>query len=52
VIERLVKTQAFDFLTLASPFMTGYSLHDEGGVLVRLLNWPASASGSSQRLAR
>ncbi len=42
VAERLVSEDAFAPLLLASPFMVGYSLHDEEEAILRLLNWPPS----------
>lgn len=43
VIERLVADGAFEPLTLAAPFMVGYSIHDQESAILRLLNWPAVA---------
>lgn len=40
VTERLVADDAFAALKLASPFMVGYSIHDQEEVILRLLNWP------------
>jgi hypothetical protein len=43
VAEQLVADAVFADLKLASPFMVGYSLHDQEEVLLRLLNWPKTA---------
>ncbi len=43
VAERLVSEDAFAPLLLASPFMVGYSVHDEEEAVLRLLNWPRNA---------
>jgi hypothetical protein len=43
VAEQLVAEEAFKPLTLASPFLVGYGIHDQEEVVLRLLNWPASA---------
>jgi len=43
VAERLVSEDAFEPLLLASPFMVGYSVHDEEEAILRLLNWPRNA---------
>jgi len=43
VAERLVSEDAFATLFLASPFMVGYSMHDEEEAILRLLNWPRNA---------
>ena len=40
VAEKLVAEEAFAPLKLASPFMVGYSIHDEDAVILRLLKWP------------
>jgi hypothetical protein len=40
VAERLVAEQAFRDLRISSPFMIGYAIHDQGEVILRLLNWP------------
>jgi hypothetical protein len=40
VAEQLVKEKAFAALNLASPFLLGYSMHDQEEVILRLLNWP------------
>jgi hypothetical protein len=40
VAEQLVAEDAFAPLTLASPFLLGYSIHDQEEVILRLLNWP------------
>src|SRR5262249_18811432 len=45
VAERLVADGAFGPLTLASPFMIVYGIHDEEEVILRFLNWPARTSG-------
>jgi hypothetical protein len=42
VAERLVAEDAFEPLTLASPFMVGYGFHDGEQVILRLLNWSAA----------
>jgi hypothetical protein len=41
VVEQLVAENAFAPLALASPFLVGYSLHDQEEVILRLLNWPS-----------
>lgn len=46
VAEQLVADKAFDSLNLASPFMVGYSIHDQEEVILRLLNWPKEATPS------
>jgi hypothetical protein len=43
VAERLVAEDAFALLTLASPFLLGYSIHDQEEVILRMLNWPEQA---------
>jgi hypothetical protein len=43
VAEKLVSEDAFAPLLLASPFMVGYSMHDEEEAILRLLNWPRNA---------
>jgi hypothetical protein len=43
VAEQLVAEDAFAPLTLASPFLLGYSIHDQEEVILRLLNWPRQA---------
>jgi hypothetical protein len=43
VAERLATENAFAPLTLASPFILGYSIHDQEEVILRLLNWPRQA---------
>jgi hypothetical protein len=43
VAERLVSEDAFAPLLLASPFMVGYSVHDQEEAILRLLNWPRNA---------
>jgi hypothetical protein len=52
VAERLVSEDAFAPLFLASPFMLGYSVHDEEEAILRLLNWPRipqeGAAGNSR----
>jgi hypothetical protein len=40
VVEQLVSEAAFAPLLLASPFLVGYSMHDEDECVLRLLNWP------------
>jgi hypothetical protein len=40
VAERLVAEHAFQVLNLASPFILGYSIHDQEEVILRLINWP------------
>jgi hypothetical protein len=40
VAERLVADDAFAPLKLSSPFLLGYSIHDQEEVILRLLNWP------------
>jgi hypothetical protein len=40
VIERLIASDAFSPLTLASPFRVGYQFHDEVLCVLRILNWP------------
>jgi hypothetical protein len=39
VIERLVLERAFDCLSMSSPFMIGYGIHDQEMSIVRMLNW-------------
>jgi hypothetical protein len=41
VAEQLIAEEAFNTLKLASPFMVGYSIHDQEEVILRLLNWPS-----------
>ncbi len=42
VVERLITSEVFAPLRLASPFRVGYQFHDDGHFIVlRLLNWPA-----------
>jgi hypothetical protein len=41
VAERLVADGALATLKLASPFLVGYSIHDQEEGILRLLNWPA-----------
>lgn len=43
VAEQLIAKNAFTALTLASPFMVGYSVHDQEESILRLLNWPKNA---------
>lgn len=43
VVERLVSEGRFSPLFLASPFMIGYSMHDEEEVILRIQNWPRCA---------
>lgn len=43
VAEQLVAENAFAALTLASPFLLGFSFHDQEAVILRLLNWPKQA---------
>lgn len=40
VTEQLVSTNAFASLAMASPFLLGYSIHDQEEVILRILNWP------------
>jgi hypothetical protein len=47
VAEPLVAEDAFTRLTLASPFLPGYSLHDQAEVILRMLNWPKPAEPSA-----
>lgn len=42
VAEQLVAEKAFAPLKLASPFLVGYSIHDQEEAILRLLNWPRS----------
>lgn len=49
VAEQLVAENAFASLTLASPFLLGYSIHDQEEVILRLLNWPSKAEPSVTR---
>jgi hypothetical protein len=42
VAEQLVAENAFARLKRASPFLLGYSIHDQEEVILRLLNWPAA----------
>jgi hypothetical protein len=46
VAEQLVADGAFASLKMASPFLVGYSVHDQEESILRLLNWPAEAEGS------
>jgi len=48
VAERLVSEDAFAPLSLASPFMVGYSVHDEEEAILRLLNWPRNVQGAEE----
>jgi hypothetical protein len=43
VAEQLVAEDAFAKLKRASPFLLGYSLHDQEEAILRLLNWPPGA---------
>lgn len=43
VTEKLVAKDKFAALKLASPFLVGYSIHDQEEVILRILNWPKSA---------
>jgi hypothetical protein len=43
VVERLVSEGCFSPLFLASPFMIGYSMHDEEEAILRIQNWPRCA---------
>jgi hypothetical protein len=51
VAEQLVAEGAFAPLTLASPFLLGYSIHDQEEVILRILNWPKAAEphGAAER---
>lgn len=40
VIERLIESNAFGQLPLASPFRLGYQMHDDALTVLRILNWP------------
>lgn len=40
VVERMVAEDSFAPLTQASPFMIGYSMHDQESAILRILNWP------------
>jgi hypothetical protein len=40
VAEQLIAENAFAPLALASPFLLGYSVHDQEEVILRMLNWP------------
>jgi hypothetical protein len=40
VVERLLTESCFSPLVLASPFMIGYSMHDEEEAILRIENWP------------
>ena len=42
-IERLIASDAFAPLCLASPFRVGYQLHERELVVLRILNWPAAS---------
>jgi hypothetical protein len=44
VVQRLVSDNAFAKLNMARPFMVGYGIHDEEEQILRVLNWPSSAS--------
>lgn len=50
--EQLVAEGAFAPLTLASPFLVGYSIHDQEEVILRLLNWPKNAESATARVRR
>lgn len=39
VAEQLISEGAFHNLTLASPFIVGYSMHDQEEAIIRILNW-------------
>jgi len=40
VIERLIDSEEFHQLRLASPFRLGYQMHDDALTVLRILNWP------------
>lgn len=40
VVERLIDSEAFHQLRLASPFRLGYQLHGDALTVLRILNWP------------
>lgn len=40
VIERLIASDTFSQLHLASPFRVGYEFHDGDLLVLRILNWP------------
>lgn len=40
VLERLVKERSFDSMKTGSPFLVGFSFHDEEPTTVDILNWP------------
>jgi hypothetical protein len=40
VIERLIASDVFRQLSLASPFRLGYQMHDDALTVLRILNWP------------
>jgi hypothetical protein len=52
VAERLIAEKAFQSLPLASPFIVGYSIHDQEETILRILNWPAEASHSKSTRRR
>jgi len=39
VIDRLATDNQFSLLRLSSPFLAGYSFHDEHEFIVRMMNW-------------
>ncbi len=43
VVEQLIIEKAFAGLNLASPFLVGYSIHDQEPIILRILNWPKIA---------
>lgn len=44
VAEQLVAEDAFAPLTLGSPLLLGYSIHDQEEIILRLLNWRGQAN--------
>jgi hypothetical protein len=48
VAEQLAAEDAFAPLTMASPFLLGYSIHDQEEVILRLLNWPKLAERDAE----
>jgi hypothetical protein len=42
VIEQLVKSGAFNQLSMTSPFRVGFAFHEQFLIVCRLLNWPQS----------
>ena len=40
VTDRLVKAKAFDVLKRAAPFRIAFAFHDDGIVVLRILDWP------------